>query len=95
MSAEAFSSSVSTGEFSSPIVNEYDLFYQAVSGWNKKGQIYSLGSQANLLYPTTSTNHSSQSFSNMSQEFEQMRLKVTQLNEELLQSQVENQQLRQ
>ncbi|XP_052207983.1 uncharacterized protein LOC127811838 [Diospyros lotus] len=94
LSAEASSSSVSTGESSSPTVNEHDIFYQAISGRNRKGRIYGLGSQANLLYPST-TNRSSQSSSNMSLEFEQMRLKITQLNDELLESRAENRQLQQ
>ncbi|XP_052189878.1 formin-like protein 7 [Diospyros lotus] len=94
LSAEASSSSASIGESSSPTVNEHDIFYQAVSGRNRKGRIYGLGSQANLLYPST-TNRSSQSSSHMSPEFEQMKLKVTQLTDELLESRAENRQLRQ
>ncbi|XP_052177618.1 uncharacterized protein LOC127791679 [Diospyros lotus] len=94
LSAEASSSSTSTGESSSPTVNEHDIFYQAVSGRNRKGRIYGLGSQANLLYPST-TNRSSQSSSHMSPEFQQMKLKVTQLTDELLESRAENRQLRQ
>ncbi|XP_052198325.1 uncharacterized protein LOC127805615 [Diospyros lotus] len=67
---------------SPPTVDERHIFYQVVSGRNKKGRVYALGSQGRQSYPVGSDSNSSGSYG-LSSELEQMRIRATQMNEEL------------
>ncbi|XP_052172252.1 uncharacterized protein LOC127788179 [Diospyros lotus] len=77
LSIEAFSASIGSDSSSSTTVDEYHIFYQAISGRNKEGRVYGLGSQANQSYPVASGSTSSSLYGSMSHDLEEMRLRFT------------------
>ncbi|XP_052176229.1 uncharacterized protein LOC127790674 isoform X2 [Diospyros lotus] len=102
LNAEASLQSAKSDSTSSPAINEHHIFYQVVSGRNKKGRIYGLGSQGNQSYPSPSGSTYNSSCGSVTQDFEQMKLQFTQMNEEnqqmrqtMSQMNTENEQLRQ
>ena len=88
LNAEASLVSAGGSESSSPPVDERHIFYQAISGRNRKRRVYGLRSQARQSYPIGSDSSSSGSYGVLS-ELEQMRLTVARMNDELNASRIE------